>query len=979
MEIRECLEDKKYRRIIYFLSSKSINSIDALSEEEISKIVFIPGVDMTTLQEAKELLLDAINQAIDDIPDLKLISQNNYERTESSYHTSAEFDSIDQSISVDHTNTGLKLDVFLSDIPRSHYFVRYCNSKNLMYVDEVDDSILNELMHMRNIGVSTAEKIRDRFRKVSSCDNHTNITYGYDLPIDIAFGQVSKGKIFIDFCYQNGYRKISDLIGFRFDQIDIKGITAYSLSRIKRQFLSIIENHNFSFELREIHPMYKMIPLSCFIDPDTELMHNIADRDISVGEFLASANAYRYTLALDYLNGLYESPISIFEQKIHDLKNQDYVCLLERSKGKTLQVIGDTLGVTRERIRQIVVKNVNRLETEVKVIAYILSDCKNKVFSSEDIEKLEFSSAENRQLYMFILEQIGSSGFVTLKFSDLIVPDNMIPDNYETTLSNIFKSIVSDGIDYEDMMNYLSEELYNLGMPFLSSSDIESFLVCNGYNIHGRFVMPRKSSYALACLNAIEENFEFDIKLDSDEENPDLNKLRLIMQNYYPGVKLGDSNRALSARLMDHMILSGRGRYCPISRMTINNQLFNDIYDYVMGSEQQSFYFSELYEKFESRLNAESQVYNKYYMQGILKYLYSDFFDMDRDALMKSGSEKERIDDRIASLLIASGKGMSYSEVMSSIPGMTVTVLTFVVGRNKDIIYWGSNHINHISNLQIDTKLEKTCRNVIDMYCSEYGYISSHILFDNIMNNFPEVLMENNISDPIRLYYVVQYLFSDIYNISRAPHILKKNIVDISSSYEIIKHFTMRNHTIHKDRIDAFSDEFKWSSPTVGTIFNDIDKEFIRISEKEYLFAEGFSIPDCFIHEFEQAVSCQLGDYSFYPIANIYDFSTFPKLKFTWNQFILESLIKFYSNKFSVISPKVKDRRYMRSIIVKSGSYDSYEELIISIIKQNNSDRINEFDLMNLLTNEGIATERIPKELYNGQNIYFRGESFILT
>lgn len=989
MEVINLLSDKKYTKIVHFLKSISITDTNDLSKENVSKIMFIPGVDMSTLLEAKVLLFAEANKEellypeiastdefIDDGSRDSLIERTNYERMDPNGLTV-------------HSDCRLALGSTLSDIPRSHYFIGYCHSKGIHYLDEIDDSILDGLESIRGIGVTTALLIKNRIKEsiyymneieTNNIDNlsTSNIEVGNDILIATEFKELYKGKRFVDFCFSKGYIRLSDLVGFPFDTTSVKGISLDAMLNLKKHYLSLIKNRNFSFEIKDVHPMYDLIPIKHIFGNKFGTMNAISNKEISTREFVKNASAYDYTMYYSFFENLDKSPINIFEEKLNELKNSHYTCLLERSNGKTLQAIGNSLGITRERVRQIAKKCVCDFRFDVDMISIVLSAGDTKPFTTDDIRNIGFTNVETRQIYEYVLKESETSEFVCLKFTDLIIPQDMIPVNYELILKDVLEDIVSDGIDYENMVNLASEELGIRGLSFLSPSNIDDYLIFSGYNIFGKFVTRRKPSYALVCLNAIEEYFDFDIKLDSDENNPDLIKLRRIMDEHYKGVMVGKTNRALSTRLMNYMILTARGRYCPPSKLAINKKLFNEIFEFIISSEQDSFYFAELFEIFREELSTTSRVDNRFILQGVLKYLYSDYFYMDKDTITKIGSNKESIDSRIISKLIATGRGMSIQELTEEIPGLSSSVLAFIIARNKNIINWGSKSINHIYNIKIDFKLEEICRTVIDLYCEDRGYISSYLLFDVINRKNPTILVKHGINSSERLYYVIQYLIGEVYNVTRSPHILANNVLKVPTSYEIIKHYTMQDNLIHKDRIDSFTNEFKWTSATISIIFDELDKEYIRISDKEYYLVEALTVTDSFIEEFDHAISELVGDYSFYPIVNIYDFSKLPKIQFSWNQHVISSIIDFYSGRFAIVIPKAKDRRYMRSIIVMKGLYKSYEDFIIKLIKKNNYDQITEYDLKTLLIDEGLIAEKIPNELYYGEKISYNGDVFIL-
>ena len=92
--------------------------------------------------------------------------------------------------------------------------------------------------------------------------------------------------------------------------------------------------------------------------------------------------------------------------------------------------------------------------------------------------------------------------------------------------------------------------------------------------------------------------------------------------------------------------------------------------------------------------------------------------------------------------------------------------------------------------------------------------------------------------------------------------------------------------------------------------------------------------------------------------------------------FLLSSIVTGYlPDTLKIIVPTVEDRRYVKEIIVeKENNINSYEELIISIVKENNLNGASVYRLESMLSSMGIIGRYLPKELYNSKNIYIEND-----
>ena len=260
------------------------------------------------------------------------------------------------------------------------------------------------------------------------------------------------------------------------------------------------------------------------------------------------------------------------------LDERDKFFLDERISGKTLQQIGETNNITRERVRQITNKINRKAEPLIQIFNSVMIRKFNGVYSFDDIETF-FRNDSIAQMTIFTLIELNLS--IYLKFSHIFLDKSLISGDIQRILNQIAIEVIGEGVDYSKQIDAIESKLSEHSLEFLTITDFTNYLISSKYHFYGNFVTRGKASYALICIDAIKKHFEFDIKLDQDESNEDLLKLREIVRIEYPGITLPEENRSLSSRISFFLVLSGIGRYCPIEKIVYSSDIFEELFEYI--------------------------------------------------------------------------------------------------------------------------------------------------------------------------------------------------------------------------------------------------------------------------------------------------------------------------------------------------------------------------------------------------------------
>jgi hypothetical protein len=164
-----------------------------------------------------------------------------------------------------------------------------------------------------------------------------------------------------------------------------------------------------------------------------------------------------------------------------------------------------------------------------------------------------------------------------------------------------------------------------------------------------------------------------------------------------------------------------------------------------------------------------------------------------------------------------------------------------------------------------------------------------------------------------------------------------------------------------------------WSSSMVSFILNDLESEYIRLNENDYLAKDKFVISAEQIADIEKAIVDSMNGEEYIALFATFAHGNYPSIGYEWNEFILDSIVRNYIPTLKIIEPLMRDRRYKRGILVKaSNDNTTYEDLVISIMIDDEF-KPTPLDLFDdYLRNAGLLLNNIPQEILESSHLIIK-------
>lgn len=663
---------------------------------------------------------------------------------------------------------------------------------------------------------------------------------------------------------------------------------------------------------------------------------------------------------------------------------REYDVILRRAQGETLQEIAlepikeEYSVITRERVRQLENKYLRRILPFVRELLYILKGSNNYV-NVQDVLDI-FDDDEYDLVILYASKVIDE--FEYLDFAEMFVDRNK-EFSIEQRLLGLIKEIVDNGMDIYENREQIEEVLVENRFDYLNIESIVSLLKKYNYKFYGTFAVKGKSNYSTICMNMVRKYFPDGIKLSQEsEKSEDLIRLRKIIEDKNYGLSLPPSDRTLSATLArSGLILRGRGIYIPQENVTVDESLLLEIKKYIDDMENNKVFYNEIYSEFEGALNVLCGIDNHNYLHGVLAMQYPDSYEYGRDYLIKNGAVDTRADsisDRIYSFICEKGRPVSKNELFQEFRGFSYVMLTMPFLNDPRLLQWEYSYYACMGIFDITNQDRfelKEC--IVDLFNKNNGYVSDGLLYEKVMEKYPEFIKKNGIKSEMNLHYIVAKMFSEEMDFRR-PHISEKNNIDLSTTKNVALYLLNDPKCFTYEEYNGLCDRMKWSHVTSNAAFSEIEGEYDRISVNEYVKKNMFSVPDNIVDSVRTLIEENFEN-DILPLMSV-DLDEFPEWEYPWNEFIVETIIRKYLVEFDVIQPAIKDRRFQKGIIVKKElKITSYSQVVARKMIATQNEKMTESKFLSFLVVHNLTRKVIPNELVNSDYVKKEGDYYCVV
>lgn len=642
-------------------------------------------------------------------------------------------------------------------------------------------------------------------------------------------------------------------------------------------------------------------------------------------------------------------------------QNKEFDIYVRRAEGDTLQEIGEAYNLTRERVRQHCSKFERAVMPMILALAQGLEDANSDHYIKEEQVLSVFDNDDYDKIFIFTLRNASSYDFVGGIFFN--------KEHYpraEYDLIGIVSDIVGDGINLFDEIERIESALDSAGYGFIEADDFLNMVIKFNYCFYGDYIVKNKKSYAFLCAQLVEECFPEGIKY----EDEDMNRLRSLALERFGDLDLPDNDRSLWSRLCTHLVQRGRSTYISPKKIFVDKDLMEEIKSYVDNSPLSEIFFKEIFAEFEGILTMTTNIDNAAFLHGVFVYYYPHEYSYSRDSLTKRDAEEtQSLAARIREVLVEAGHPLRKDEIMSHLPGLAESVLFNAIIHSEDIAQWEYNYYNCMGNIKRNEEAEQILKTTLEVLLSEnQGYCSESMLYVATKDKLRDYFDENNVCNAQNLFYLAYMLFDGEFSFRR-PHIASVGRFKSLNVKDILIDLLGSPTRLYYDAFMELTTNLMIPVVTAGMVFTEIEKEYIRISQNEYLRKSCVSFDTSDIEIIKGLVESYTVDEWYLPLQKFAECEERLPNRVEINEFVMESLANELDLGWHVVQPRIKDRRYQKGIMVRNdNSIMTYDALVASVLLSKGISELSEAQLLSFMQIHQLAGRVIPKELFSSSH-----------
>lgn len=569
-------------------------------------------------------------------------------------------------------------------------------------------------------------------------------------------------------------------------------------------------------------------------------------------------------------------------QTLYCSSNSAKMVLTGRATGETLGCVGEKLGITRERVRQIEAKAkrlFNSWQNKIRILSQISAERNGDTVLSVS-ELSEYFGDKYNEMVFLLRTSDSPTYYYDSQFDAFIMGDESI----SAVIGRIVESL-PDAFDEDKYIGIIIDAVENQNIP----QELIEKALYDEFQKDGSTYHRIHLSLTALYTEILKKYYPNGIDIYDDNE---LEVFRYIAVEEYGCKKLPEKNRAISARLADIGILCGRGKYRTKKKTYISMGLADKIHRYIVDSPSVIFMTNTLFNIFEDEL-LEFGIDNKYYLQGVLRELYESEFVFRRDYISK--------DESVTSIyieIVQYIKRFSYpitkEDIRKAFPGITEIVISFATG-DANIINLYGKYI-HGSKLNLSDSDKVYFEKVLQKFITSDKVRHYKELYEFIERDESDLLHKLFIYFPTSLFSVLEYLFKDKYQFKR-PFIANIG-TNIGDPEEQLRDLIINSEEIAISEITTFARENHYEIYSLLELLNSFNNTHLIMDRNTFANMEYIGINDDIVTEAISILQNEVIETSL--ITSLECVHRLPKINVPWTEWLIYSVVNKWSESLTV-------------------------------------------------------------------------------
>lgn len=603
---------------------------------------------------------------------------------------------------------------------------------------------------------------------------------------------------------------------------------------------------------------------------DIELLYLIFLEDIE--KISCIAETYLYIL----------NDIEQYHSKIKELIwKQNEIFVIDKRYSingidQTLEEIGNQLGFTRERARQIINRAVEKLKKYKDEFLKIVGTLFDIYKTDDDLLEMEvlekYLGEDNIKYYLAVLLDKDVNLETSINYDE-----NYKVIYYHDKLTEAINKkllLLDNVIFFKNFQNY---------------TIFEQRIIDNKYRKRNSYYIKTNVNKSLIYCGIIDELFPNGCKIH-DKEN-----IALINRRYYD---IYEVDEKVDGRILGTYV--DRENYCMIDSGTFINRnmvpiiddefkaiITNYIYTY------KSVYYSQIFEKFKEKFN-EYNITNWYYAKGIIDNFSIKDLESKKAYIQIKDSDSTPLEE-IRQFAKEQNYIFSMEQIKKKFPGVKSYIIYNLLYSMEDLVFLSKEKYVLVDKIKL--KLEDVnfiFENIEFLFNSlKTKIISIKKLYSRMKILYSDFFEKNDfILDDYSLFSILKILFKDKYYFYRP--LIGKEKINSNSSRGVIMNYLEDYDVIKIDSIVKYIQKMNIRCLTIEEIFETTSEQFLQIDKETIVKKEIASINKFELEAISKSIRLHINNYGLCYISKVSSYVNFPNLKYKWNKYLLLGIVRTY-------------------------------------------------------------------------------------